>query len=55
MATISGIAALPASLLGGYIWENYNPALPFWISSIVGLLSASIFFIFVKVPKVRER
>jgi MFS family permease len=55
MATISGIAALPASFLGGYIWENHAPALTFWISSIIGLLSASFFLVFVKPPKIRER
>jgi predicted MFS family arabinose efflux permease len=49
------MAALPASFLGGYIWENYAPGLTFWISSIIGLLSASFFFVFVKPPKIREK
>ncbi len=36
---VVGVAALPASLLAGWIWQHYSPAAPFAFSSFLALLA----------------
>jgi MFS family permease len=36
---VIGVAALPASLLAGWLWEHYSPAAPFAFSSVLALVS----------------
>jgi MFS transporter, DHA1 family, multidrug resistance protein len=43
IGTLTGIVAAPSSIIGGWLWEQYSPQLPFRLSAIVGLASASIF------------
>jgi MFS family permease len=54
MATITGVAGVPSSWLGGYLWDNHAPEYPFWVSFIVGIIPVAIFYVFVKEPKQRE-
>lgn len=37
---VVGIAALPASLLAGWMWQRYSPAAPFALSSLFAFLAA---------------
>ncbi len=37
---VVGVAALPASLLAGWIWQRYSPAAPFALSSLFAFLAA---------------
>jgi len=55
MATITGVAGVPSSWLGGYLWDNYAPEYPFWLSFIIGIIPIMIFYVFVKEPKNREK
>lgn len=55
MATITGVAGVPSSWLGGYLWDNYAPEYPFWLSFIIGIIPIIIFYVFVKEPKNREK
>ena len=35
-----GVAALPASLLAGWLWRHYSPAAPFFISALLSFAAA---------------
>jgi MFS family permease len=37
---VVGVAAFPASLLAGWIWQHYSPAAPFALSSLLAFLAA---------------
>ncbi|MGD1104245.1 MAG: MFS transporter [Terriglobia bacterium] len=36
---VVGVAAFPASLMAGWIWQRYSPAAPFAVSSLLALLA----------------
>jgi MFS family permease len=42
-----GIAMFPASLAGGWLWEHYSPAATFYFGSVMALVAAILFTIFV--------
>ena len=35
-----GLVAFPASLLAGWLWQRYSPAVPFYFASVLSLLAA---------------
>jgi MFS family permease len=35
-----GVAALPASLMAGWLWRHYSPAVPFFVSALLSLAAA---------------
>jgi MFS family permease len=37
---LTGLAALPASLLAGFLWEYLSPAAPFWLGAGTAALAA---------------
>ena len=39
---VVGVAAFPASLLAGWLWQHYSPAAPFALSSALALAAATI-------------
>jgi len=39
---VVGVAALPASLLAGWLWQHYSPATPFATSAILALAAAGL-------------
>jgi len=41
---VVGVAALPASLLAGWLWQHYSPAAPFFISAMLSLLAGVLLF-----------
>jgi MFS family permease len=45
---ITGIAALPASIIAGYLWQAYGPLASFGASTVCAVLAAILLFIFRK-------
>jgi len=43
--TFAGIAILPASIVGGYLWDKYNPSATFYYGVITAFISALLFLI----------
>ncbi len=43
--TFTGIAILPASVIGGYLWDRYNPSVTFYYGMITAFISAILFLI----------
>ncbi|MFA5117765.1 MAG: MFS transporter [Candidatus Omnitrophota bacterium] len=39
-ATLVGIGLLPASLLAGFLWKLFGPAVPFYFGGIMGIISS---------------
>ena len=48
MGTISGIMAIPSPVIGGWLYDEYDPKMPFYIAGVFGLIGALIFAIGVK-------
>ena len=46
--TLTGLIALPSSLIAGLLWEAINPTIAFLYGSIVSLLAVSVFLMFRK-------
>lgn len=55
MGTFTGMVGAPASWIGGYLWDNYNPNLAFQMSCGLGIIPIFILLFFVKEPKVKEK
>jgi MFS family permease len=51
IGTISGLMAIPSPVVGGWLWDEYDPKMPFFVSLVFGLLSAAVFAIGVKESK----
>jgi MFS family permease len=49
--TAVGFAMFPASLIGGWLWDNISPSATFYYGSITASLSAMLFVIFIAVIK----
>ncbi len=43
---MTGIAALPASMLAGFLWQTYGPVVAFSTSSMIAVLAALLMMIF---------
>ena len=54
MGTIAGIVSTPASWVGGYMYDNISPNLPFQTSFILNLVGTIIFIAFIKESKKSE-
>jgi len=54
IGTLSGLMAIPSPVIGGWMWDEYSPKMPFYASVVFGLLSASIFLIGVQEKKVES-
>lgn len=54
MSTASGSLGMPASWIGGYIWEGYTPETSFHLSLVIGLAAVPLIAFFVKEPKKGE-
>ncbi|MHA2428726.1 MAG: MFS transporter [Candidatus Hermodarchaeia archaeon] len=51
MGAITGVASTPASWVGGYMYDNISPNLPFQTSFILDIVGTVIFMAFLKEPK----
>lgn len=45
--TIIGLATLPASLIGGWLWDNVSPSATFYYGAVTASLSALLFLVFI--------
>lgn len=45
--TVVGIAMFPASLIGGWLWDNISPSATFYFGAITATLSAALFIVFI--------
>jgi len=45
---ILGITLLPASFIAGFLYDNFNSAIPFYFGSITSILSALLMILFLK-------
>jgi len=44
--TITGLVALPASLIAGFLWQNISPEITFIYGSVLGFISVLLFIAF---------
>jgi len=51
IGTLSGLMAIPSPAVGGWMWDEMDPKVPFYVSCVFGLASAGIFALGVKEPK----
>ena len=51
MGSIAGVVSTPASWVGGYMYDNVSPKLPFQTSFIIDILGTIIFVMFMKEPE----
>jgi MFS family permease len=49
--TAVGIAAFPASLIGGWLWDHISPSATFYFGAITAGLSAILFVVFIAVVR----
>ena len=55
MGTIQGLVTTPASWVGGYMYDNISPELPFYTSFALNTLGTVIFVALLKEPEKRPR
>lgn len=53
--TAVGLAMLPASLVGGWLWEHISPAATFYYGAITAVLSAALFVVFIAILRKTPR
>jgi MFS family permease len=49
--TIVGVAILPASLIGGWLWDHVSPSATFYFGAITAAASAILFVVFIAVVR----
>lgn len=54
IGTVTGVVGAPSSWIGGFLWENFTPQTPYYVSLTLGLIATAIFAVFVKEPTKRE-
>jgi len=47
-STVAGIALLPASVIAGFLWDNFGAAVPFVFGAALSLAAALILVVFMK-------
>ena len=55
MLTIQGLVTTPASWVGGYMYDNISPELPFYTSFALNTVGTVIFMALLKEPEKRPR
>jgi len=51
MGTVGSLGSIPASWIGGYMYDNISPELPFYSSFILNMIGSAIFLAAVKEPE----
>jgi MFS family permease len=52
--SVVGIAMLPASLIGGFLWDRVSPAATFYFGSATAAISAALFILFMIAVRTNE-
>jgi MFS family permease len=53
--TVVGLAMLPASIIGGWLWDHVSPSATFYFGAITAVLSATLFVVFISAIKKDEK
>ena len=51
MGSAQILLGLPSSWVGGYLWDNYAPEVPFYASTVMGFIAPLILYAFIKESK----
>jgi MFS family permease len=51
---VTGLATLPASLVGGWLWDHVSPSATFYFGAVTASLSAGLFVVFIFSERKRE-
>ena len=51
MGSIAGVVSTPASWIGGYMYDNISPKLPFQTSFLIDVIATVVFVLFLKEPE----
>jgi hypothetical protein len=43
---LTGLAALPASIIAGYLWQSFGPEVAFSVSSGIAIIAALLMLVF---------
>jgi MFS family permease len=54
MGSMAGIASIPASWVGGYLYDNISPAGPFQVSFVLDIMALAIFIALFRETKIEE-
>ncbi len=54
-STFTGLSLLPASIIGGYLWDRFNPEATFYYGSLTAFTSALLLIIMVMVERIKSR
>jgi MFS family permease len=54
MSMFSGLASMPSSIIGGYIWTNLGPDFLLASTFLAGMIPLVIFYFLVKEPQIKE-
>ncbi|MGN0644727.1 MFS transporter [Gemmiger sp.] len=49
-STIAGVALLPASVICGFLWQNFGSAVPFLFGALMSALAALVLLVFFRTP-----
>ncbi len=53
IATIAGILSFPGAWIGGLLWDNIGPRMPFYVAAASSTVAFLVFSLFVKEPKTK--
>ncbi len=54
MGSIINVANIPASWVGGYLYDNVSPSLPFQMSFVIDMISLALFVALFREPESKE-
>lgn len=49
--SLIGVTTLPASFIGGYLWDKFSPAAPFYFSAAIAGIAVVLLYIFTKLSR----
>ena len=50
-STAIGITKFPASLIGGWLWDNVSPAMTFYFGAAISMVSAALFMVLIIISR----
>jgi MFS family permease len=53
--SVIGLAALPAGLIAGFLWDRFSPSAPFFFGSFMAAMSAVLLLIFIGMSRVKSQ
>ena len=53
IATIAGALSFPGAWIGGLLWDNIGPRMPFYVAAASSTVAFLVFSLFVKEPKTK--